>query len=131
MIRIDRAEITNGFTRQSDASRRYNYLSTLREKAADYVLEMKKEHPKDWKENIYYQLMDVQSIKIKYGDITYRIVHHIDKYSLLIGKFKNYRDIGPNVGKLEGKLSQLKATFDDTFEPFQYAHAATQMYKVM
>ena len=131
MVNISRGEITNEFTRQSDASKRYLYLSMLREKAADYVLSMRKEYPKDWKENIYYQLMDVQSLKESYGEITYRIVHHINKYSTLISKYKTNKNIGPNVSKLDDKLSQLKATFDETFEPMQYEHSATQMYKVM
>lgn len=131
MMGIDRSEITNCFTRESDANKRYLYLTTLRKKAGDYVLDMKKQAPKEWKENIYYQLMDVQSIKMKYGDITYRIKHHIDKYSVLITKYKSNKDIGSHVEKLDEKLDQLKSTFDDAFEPTQYVHAATQMYKVM
>lgn len=131
MVNMSRCDITNGFTRESDASRRYLYLSMLREKAAGYVMNMKKEYPKEWKENIYYQLMDVQSIKVRYGDITYRIVHHINKYSVLIDKYKSNKEIGAHVVKLNEKLGQLKSTFDETFEPTQYAHAATQMYKVM
>ncbi len=131
MVGIQRCDMNSCFTKQSDANRRYIYLSTLRQKAAEYVLAMKKESPKEWKENIYYQLMDVQSIKVRYGDITYRIVHHINKYSVLINKYKTNKDIGQNVSKLDEKLSHLKATFDDTFEPTQYAHSATQMYKVM
>jgi hypothetical protein len=39
--------------------------------------------------------------------------------------------IGVQVGRLDEKLNGLKATFDDTFEPIQYVHAATQMYKVL
>jgi len=131
MLKIDRTDVNCSFTHQSDASRRYGYLSAMREKAAEYVRGVKKENPKDWKENIYYQLMDVQALKVRYGDITYRIVHHINKYSLLINRYKTNKDIGPNVSKLDEKLTQLKATFDDAFEPTQYAHAATQMYKVM
>jgi len=131
MLGIDRSEITNSFTRESDASKRYLYLTALRTKAGDYVLQMKKQNPKDWKQNIYYQLMDVQSLKLKYGDITYRMLHHIDKYSVIIAKYKTNKDIGTHVEKLDDKLQQLKSTFDDAFEPSQYLHAATQMYKVM
>ena len=131
MMGIDRAEITNEFTRQSDASKRYVYLTDLRKKAADYVLSMKKKDPKDWKENIYYQLMDVQNLKVRYGDITYRIKHHINKYNTLISKYKANKEIGTHITVLDEKLSQLKSTFDDAFEPAQYAHSATQMYKVM
>ena len=131
MLSIDRDDVNNGFTRQSDASKRYTYLTMLRQKAGDYVVDMKKKSPKDWKENIYYQLMDVQSLKVRYGDLTYRIKHHINKYNVLITKYKNNKEIGSNVGKLDEKLNQLKSTFDDTFEPTQYVHSATQMYKVL
>lgn len=131
MLKMSKCDLNAGFTHQSDASRRYLYLTMLRQKATDYVLEMKKQYPKDWKENIYYQLMDVQSLKVRYGDITYRIKHHIDKYAELITKYKANKDIGGQVLKLNDKLGDLKATFDDTFEPSQYVHAATQMYQVL
>jgi hypothetical protein len=131
MLGLDKCDVANGFTSQSDASKRYLYLTMLRQKAGDYVLSVKKQCPKDWKENIYYQLMDVQSLKVRYGEITYRIRHHINKYSTLIAKYKNNKEIGDHVGKLDEKLEDLKATFDDTFEPTQYVNAATQMYKVL
>jgi len=131
MIGVSRMDITNGFTRESDANRRYLYLTVLRQKAADYVLDVRKQDPKDWKENIYYQLMDAQLIKVRYGDITYRIKHHIDKYSVLIAKYKTNKEIGPHVVTLDGKLNQLKSTFDDAFEPNEYVHSATRMYKVL
>jgi len=103
----------------------------LQKKAADYVAERKKQDPKDWKQNIYYQLMDVQALKEKYGDITYRMEHHINKYSVLIAKYKNNKYIGSHVETLDQKLTELRSTFDDAFEPTQYIHAATEMYKVM
>jgi len=131
MLSINRADITGGFTRESDASARYLYLTMLRQKAADYVLDKKKQDPKDWKENIYYQLMDVQMLKVRYGDITYHITHHLDKYKVLITKYKTNKDIGAHVVMLEGKLNALKSTFDDAFEPSEYVHAASRMYKVM
>ena len=124
-------EFEYAFARQSDANIRYAYLTKLRQKAAQYVCAVKKDHPKDWKEGVYYQLMDVQSLKVKYGDLTYRIRRHIDKYNVLVDKYKSDKEIGTHVGKLEEKLNQLKSTFDDAFEPSQYAHAAMQMYKVM
>jgi len=131
MLGIDRADVTAGFSRQSDAGKRYQYLTMLRQRAADYVQQLKKDDPKNWKESIYYQLMDAQSSKVRYGEITNRILHHINKYSALIARYKDNKEIGEHVARLQEKLDQLKATFDDTFEPAQYVHAATQMYKVM
>ena len=131
MMNIDRCVITSSFTRESDANLRYIYLSTLRQKAGDYVLAIKQSDPKNWKENIYYQLMDVQALKIKYGDITYRIRKHTDKYKTLIARYKTNKDIGTHIERLSEKLEQLRTTFDDTFEPIEYVHAATRMYKVL
>jgi len=131
MLSVDRNGITNEFTRQSDASKRYLYLTMLQKKAADYVVDRKKEDPKDWKQNIYYQLMDVQTLKERYGDITYRIEHHLNKYTELISRYKGNPQLGDHIAILDQKLNQLKSTFDDEFEPTQYIHAATQMYKVM
>jgi hypothetical protein len=130
MMNIKREDVTAGFTRQTDADKRYLYFTMLRQKAADYVVEMKKANPKDWKENIYYQLIDVQSQKVRYGDITYRIKRHINKYNTLIAKYKTNKLIGDHILKLDDKLNLLKSTFDETFEPYQYVHAAAQMYKV-
>lgn len=131
MMSICRGDMENEFSRQSDANKRYLYLTMLRKRASDYVLEMKGRDPKEWKEDIYYQLMDVQSIKVRYGDITYRIKHHINKYTGLIAKYKANQELGTHISGLDGKLGQLRSTFDDAFEPMQYVHAATQMYKVM
>ena len=131
MLGIERIEMTNSFSRQSDAGKRYQYLTGLRKRAAEYVVATKEKNPKDWKETIYYELMDAQSSKVRYGDITYRILHHINKYTVLITRYRNNKEIGDHVSKLDQKLDILKSTFDATFEPSQYVHAATQMYKVM
>ena len=130
MMKIDHADLVAGFSRQTDANKRYLYLTTLREKAAQFVRDDRTANPKDWKENIYYQLLDVQSEKVRYGDLTNRILRHIAKYNALVIKYKNNKDIGDQVAKLQEKLNQLKSTFDETFEPAQYVHAASQMYKV-
>ena len=130
MMNLCRADLYAGFSRQTDASKRYLYLTMLREKAADNVQHLRSVEPKDWKESIYYQLIDVQSQKVRYGDITYRIKRHIGKYNGLINKYKTNKDIGTQVVKLQDKLNLLKGTFDEAFEPEQYLHAANQMYKV-
>jgi hypothetical protein len=131
MLNIKRQTFTNEFTKESDANMRYAYLTTLRQSAADYVSKMKETNPKNWKENIYYQLIDVQSLKIKYGDVTLRISEHMNKYGSLVEKYKRDKDIGGEVVKLGVKLDRLKETFDNTFEPGEYAHTASRMYKVL
>lgn len=131
MIGVSRSSVFAHFTQESDASKRYIFLSELRQNALEYVNNIQKTHPKDWKELVYYQLMDVQLLKQQYGELTGKMRQHIDKYDRLLAKYKTNKTIGSHIVRLDQKLNQLKSTFDQTFEPSQYAHAALQMYKVL
>jgi hypothetical protein len=131
MLSVAKDSFANDFTNQSDANFRYLYLTLLRQKAAEYVIKTRESNPKNWKESIYYQLIDIQTLKIKYGDITLKIRNHMDKYNSLVAKYKSDKDIGSHVAKLSPKLDLLKQTFDNTFEPTEYVRTAYRMYKVL
>lgn len=131
MIGVSKAAIGSGFTQESDAGKRYAFLSELRQNAVKYVDHIRQAHPKDWKEMVYYQLIDVQLLKQQYGGVAGKMRQHIDKYNVLLAKYKTNKTIGSHISQLDQKLNQLKSTFDQTFEPTQYAHSALQMYKVL
>jgi len=131
MINSPKMAFINCYSKESDADKRYIYLSDLRHKSANEVTQLKTANPKDWKESVYYQLMDVQSLKMQYGDITSRISQHIDKYNALINKYKADKEIGPRMAALQIKLNALKETFDHTFDPKQYKNTVAKMYKLM
>ncbi|XZF14288.1 hypothetical protein ACTHGU_21110 [Chitinophagaceae bacterium MMS25-I14] len=122
---------TTCFSKENDADRRYIFLSDLRNRSAELVNSQKENNPKDWKENIYYQLVEVQALKMKYGEITSRISEHIDKYNLLIKKYRTDKEIGPRIIALQARLNALKETFDHTFDPKEYRNNVARMYKVM
>jgi hypothetical protein len=63
--------------------------------------------------------------------VTFRIRAHMDKYSGLVNKYKSDKEVGEHVAKLGVKLDRLKETFDNTFEPSEYVHTASRMYKVL
>lgn len=119
------------FSHESDADKRYLYLSDLRHRSAEEVAALKTGTPKSWKETIYYQLMDVQSLKMQYGNITGRISAHINKYNALINKYKADKEIGGRMASLQVKLDALKETFDHTFDPKEYKSTVARMYKLM
>jgi hypothetical protein len=130
MLNISRNEFHRNFTNEYDANKRMNYLAHLSGIASRQVTNELSKNPKDWKEVIYYQMMDIQALKISFGRLTLRISENILRYSGLISKYKNDPDIGKNVLAMESKLLELVNTFESTFSPMEYISAATRMYKV-
>ncbi|HWB27381.1 MAG TPA: hypothetical protein VG738_18025 [Chitinophagaceae bacterium] len=130
MLKTDSTEFNENFSNESDAEKRYQYLTAIRQKASDYVEAQKTGAPKDWKEAVYNQMMQVQSLKMRFGQITFRINENIIKYGGLFEKYKNDAEIGVKMTDLEAKLQQLKEIFDKAFDPLDYINSATRMYKV-
>jgi hypothetical protein len=130
MLKISRNEFHRNFTNEYDANKRISYLAYLSGIAANQVTNEFAKNPKDWKEVIYYQMMDIQALKVSFGRLTLRISENILRYSGLISKYKNDPDIGKNVHAMESKLLELVNTFESTFSPMEYISAATRMYKV-
>lgn len=130
LLGIVEAEFKRDFSKENDASKRYDYLTSLKLKSAGLVSDKKTANPKDWKEIFYFQLMDVQALKLRFGRITFSISENIVRYKALITKYKSDPQIGAKVATLETKLNDLKETFDRAFEPIDYINSATRMYKV-
>jgi hypothetical protein len=123
-------EFDRKFTNETDAIKRFEYIKLLTSKVETLIQEDKRTNPEKWKEKYYRQMMIVQSLKIRFGSITFRILENIDKYDLLISKYKHDKYIGSNVSNLEIKLHNLKKIFESTFNPQEYINAANEMYVV-
>jgi hypothetical protein len=74
--------------------------------------------------------MDVQSLKLRFGEITFRMHENMDEYNDLLKHYSNDPVIGVKIAALEKKLNELKDVFDNAFNPLDYLHSATRMYKV-
>ena len=130
MLKIDTAVYNENFSKESDAEKRYQYLTTIRQKASDFVETQKANAPKDWKEAVFNQMNQVQSLKMRFGQITFRINENIFKYAGLFNKYKPDPEIGTKMTDLQNKLLELKEIFDKAFDPLDYINSATRMYKV-
>jgi hypothetical protein len=128
---ISHDEFSQRFTQENDADKRYNYITDIRRKAAELVANQKTAIPKDWKENIYYSQMAVQSLKIRFGNITFRLEEYIDKYQELLQYYSKDPGMGEKIAVLVKKLNELKDIFDNAFNPLEYINSATRMYKVI
>jgi hypothetical protein len=130
LLSVKHAVYENGFNRETDADKRYQFLTMLRKDASSLVTDRRTADAKNWKQPIYYELMDVQSLKLRFGDLTFDIRGILEKYSELVAKYRNDPEIGLKVQELEVKLNALDDTFDSAFDPTEYINSATRMYLV-
>jgi hypothetical protein len=130
LLKVPREEYVRRFARQNDAEQRYQFLTELRKEASALIADRKAADMKSWKQPIYYELMDVQSLKLRFGEITFDIRGIISQYDGLVRKYRNDPEIGLKVQALEVKLNALSDTFDGAFEPTEYINSATRMYLV-
>ncbi len=128
ILNVDPKEFEARFTREQDANRRYQYLTLLRQRAADVVALQKNNNPKEWKNATYYQMQDIQALKLRFGQLTFNISENINDYKSLFEKYSEDNQIGGKVKALEAQLAELKRVFDSAFEPIDYINSATRMY---
>jgi hypothetical protein len=130
LLKVSREEYVRRFSRQTDAEQRYQFLTELRKKASGLVTDRKMADVKNWKQPIYYELMDVQSLKLRFGELTFDIRGIMGRYNELVFKYKNDPEIGLKVQALGVKLDAMSDTFDSAFDPTEYINSATRMYLV-
>lgn len=130
ILNVDKADFTRRYTQENDANKRYQYLNELTEIISGRVSEERVDNPKNWKNTFFYEMTEIQSLKIRFGTITFRISENILKYNDLIEKYKNSKHLGPKMADLEFKLNNLKNSFDKAFSPLDYINSAHKMYKV-
>jgi len=130
LISVKKSDFDQRYTLENDANKRYQYLNELTEIISARVNQEKNDNPKNWKNTFYYEMTEIQSLKVRFGTITFRISENINKYDNLTIKYKNSHQIDPTMADLEFKLNNLKNSFDTTFSPSDYINSANKMYKV-
>jgi hypothetical protein len=130
LLKVSKEEYGRRFAKETDAEQRYQFLTELRKNASGLVTNRKAADLKNWKQPIYYELMDVQSLKLRFGELTFDIRGIISRYNELVFKYKNDPEIGLKVQALGVKLDAMSDTFDSAFDPTEYINSATRMYLV-
>ena len=91
---------------------------------------MRNKNGENWKQEYYNQMVTVQNLKIRFGALTFRIPENLDKYKVLIKKYKQDKFLKERVGQLELKLNLVRNSFEFTFNPQDYIKASNEMYIV-
>ncbi len=130
ILGINRADFKKYFTDETDAKKRTQYILDISKIAEDKIAEEKHKNPENWKQEYYNQMVSVQNLKIRFGTITFRIMENLDKYKLLINKYKNDELLKDRIAQLDSKLISVRNSFESTFNPQDYIKASSEMYIV-
>ena len=130
LLQVKPEDYQRRFSKETDAEQRYQFLTELRKRASSLVTARKAADIKNWKQPIYYELMDVQSLKLRFGELTFEIRGTMSRYNDLVLKYKSDPEIGLKVQELGVKLDAMSDTFDGAFDPTEYINSATRMYLV-
>lgn len=131
ILGIDSMELKTRFTKENDANKRFLYLNELTNKISTRVEEERTKDEKRWKEKFYYEMKTVQSLKRRFGQITFRISQNLGQYRTLFDKYKSNPEIGRQVTGLDAKLKNLQDSFDAAFDPLEYIKSADRMYHIV
>jgi hypothetical protein len=132
ILGITRKDFDSDFANELDANKRFDYIKALTVAIAKRVREERKANPDKWKTTFYHQMQIVQSLKVRFGTLTFRIKENIAKYQELIKKYQNSTlpEMKTKMSELSISLEKLNNAFDATFSPQAYIKSANQMYIV-
>ncbi len=127
---ISESEFQRDFVQETNGEKFRQFLNNLSQRASQHVQQQRKQNPSNWKDDIYFQMQGVQSLKVRFGQSTSNIHHNLDLYKDLIAKYANDPIIGKRVLGLEYQRDKLSDTFNQNFQPEKYISDAVKMYKV-
>ncbi len=132
LLDIARPQFDAAFTRQNDASKRFEYILSLTKVIAERINKERKSNPDKWKTVFFHQMESVQALKVRFGMLTFRMKENIHKYQKLISKYENCQvgEVKSEMIQLKTKLTALTNAFDATFDPQAYIKSAQTMYVV-
>jgi hypothetical protein len=130
ILGINKTEFKKRFTDETDAKKRTQYILDISKIAEDKIVEERNKSGENWKQDFYNQMVTVQNLKIRFGTLTFRILENLDKYKVLIEKYKQDEYLKDKVDQLDLKLNLVRNSFEATFNPQDYIKASNEMYIV-
>lgn len=130
ILGINKNEFRKRFTDETDAKKRTQYILDISKIAEDKIVEARKVKGENWKQEFFNQMVTVQNLKIRFGTLTFRILENLDKYKVLIKKYKQDEYLKDKVDQLDLKLNLVRNSFESTFNPQDYIKASNEMYIV-
>ncbi|SDB42431.1 hypothetical protein SAMN03097699_1251 [Flavobacteriaceae bacterium MAR_2010_188] len=128
LIGETRANFEKSYITETDGMKKLTYLNKLKDKAGTRVQNERNTNSKKWKQSFFYEMEKVQSLKLRFGEITQRIKQNFDKYNKLIKSYEKNEFMAANMKELKERLEDMQSNFSESFVPEDYINDANVMY---
>ncbi|GAA4234574.1 hypothetical protein GCM10022291_14300 [Postechiella marina] len=103
-----------------------------KEKILAKLTKLENGNNQDWMGNVETYMYQVQSIRIRFGELTGRMLNNIEKYENLFSKYTNpdkfSAEFVTKAKELKADLKQVKENFILQFKPSKYIEDSAVMY---
>lgn len=111
---------------------RDEYKRECRKQIQSSLAEMDKNPNNKWLEDVEIYMYKVQSLRLRFGELTSRMLNNIDKYNDLIAIFSDNKkfpiEFTNRLAGVSTALQSVRSTFYKSFNPAKYIQDSTIMY---
>ena len=111
---------------------RDEYKQECRKQIQSSLADMDKDPNSKWLEDVEIYMYKVQSLRLRFGELTSRMLNNIDKYQELIAIFSDNSkfpiEFTNKLANVSSSLQSVRSTFYKSFNPAKYIQDSTIMY---
>ena len=111
---------------------RDEYKQECRKQIQSSLADMDSNPNSKWLEDVEIYMYKVQSLRLRFGELTSRMLNNIDKYQELIAIFSDNSkfpiEFTNKLGNVSTSLQSVRSTFYKSFNPAKYIQDSTIMY---
>lgn len=124
---INEKEYIDNYEEASTATKRSNFEKACKDSIDKVILSKEK-----WTSQVESYMYRVQSLRIRFGELTNRMLINIERYEILIHNYTNNSKLPASlvqkIQTLEHSLKKVKDTFNKQFNPRVYIEESAVMY---
>ena len=131
---LDSVDYRKRYIEETLDSKRDEYKNFCRKKISERMAQMDadKDHRGKWMGEVETYMYQVQSIRLRFGQLTSRMLSNINRYEQLIAVYSDDKkfpsEFTTKIKSLATSLSTVKGKFYTTFNPMKYIEDSAVMY---
>lgn len=131
---LDTGDYKQEFVEETLDSKRDIYKNTSRKRITEKLIaqDTMRQHSSKWLAQVETYMYKVQSLRLRFGQLTARMFTNINRYEELVSTYSDSQKFPAafteNVRKLSTLLAAVKSSFNTTFNPQKYIEDSAIMY---